>query len=224
MKNIIYSILACLPLFFVACDKSTEDISKVTNFASLELHGDKFIKLSVGETYIEPGYAASEGGEDITSKVVITGSVNSSISDYYSIAYSIANTDGFSSSSTRTVLVVDPNNFAGAYLGECEVGTRHYYDSPITIKDNKNGTFTINDIVGGLQFNGINAGFDPPYDLHLEADIKLEANNSITLVKMGTWYMTAPVAFLNGSYTPETGTIKLELTYSGNPLHVTLTK
>ena len=36
MKNIIYSILVCLPFVFGACDKSTDDTSKVTYFVTLE--------------------------------------------------------------------------------------------------------------------------------------------------------------------------------------------
>ncbi|MCS2850457.1 hypothetical protein NXX05_24165 [Bacteroides thetaiotaomicron] len=45
MKNIIYSILVCLPFVFGACDKSTDDTSKVTYFVTLEREGDEKIVL-----------------------------------------------------------------------------------------------------------------------------------------------------------------------------------
>ena len=58
MKNIIYSILVCLPFVFGACDKSTDDTSKVTYFVTLEREGDEKIVLEKGQPYVEPGYYA----------------------------------------------------------------------------------------------------------------------------------------------------------------------
>ena len=58
MKNIIYSILVCLPFVFGACDKSTDDTSKVTYFVTLEREGDEKIVLEKGQPFVEPGYYA----------------------------------------------------------------------------------------------------------------------------------------------------------------------
>ena len=51
MKNIIYSILVCLPFVFGACDKSTDDTSKVTYFVTLEREGDEKIVLEKGQPF-----------------------------------------------------------------------------------------------------------------------------------------------------------------------------
>ena len=75
MKNIIYSILVCLPFVFGACDKSTDDTSKVTYFVTLEREGDEKIVLEKGQPYVEPGYYAEMNGEDITESVQIKGSI-----------------------------------------------------------------------------------------------------------------------------------------------------
>ena len=58
--------------------------------------------------YVEPGFIALEGDEDITSKVKIAGAVNSAKSDIYTLTYSVANVHGFSVSKKRNVLVAAP--------------------------------------------------------------------------------------------------------------------
>ena len=169
-----------------SCEDTSADISKVTYFASLELKGETAMKMKLNDTYVEPGFVALEGDEDITSKVEISGAVNSAKSDIYTLTYSVANVDGFSVSEQRNVLVAAPA-FASAYYGESKVGVRHYVNAPIHIVDNNDGTYSIDDIMGGFQFHGLNAGLEPTYDLHAEAIIKLEADNTISLVSLGSW-------------------------------------
>lgn len=227
MKKVIYSILICLGMVVLSsCEDTSADISKVTYFASLELKGETAMKMKLNDTYVEPGFVALEGDEDITSKVEISGAVNSAKSDIYTLTYSVANVDGFSVSEQRNVLVAAPA-FASAYYGESKVGVRHYVNAPIHIVDNNDGTYSIDDIMGGFQFHGLNAGLEPTYDLHAEAIIKLEADNSISLVSLGSWAPElGPTLGLNsGSYDPVTGVIELDVKYgSTNQLLVTLTK
>lgn len=111
MKKIFYYILMGAFLLGTAtsCEDSVEDLSKVTYFAELNLKGDDFVKLSLGETYTEPGYEATENGEDISEKVKVTGSVDSSTPGFYNLVYSVANVDGFSVTKTRQVMVVNPD-------------------------------------------------------------------------------------------------------------------
>ena len=124
-----------------SCEDSVKDLSKVTYFAELNLKGDDFVKLSLGETYTEPGYEATENGEDISEKVKVTGSVDSSTPGFYNLVYSVANVDGFSVTKTRQVMVVNPDSFASAYQGESQAGTRHYTGAPILITENEDGTY-----------------------------------------------------------------------------------
>ena len=153
MKKIIYSILICFgTVVLSSCEDTSEDISKVTHFASLELKGETAMKMKLNDTYVEPGFIALEGDEDITSKVKIAGAVNSAKSDIYTLTYSVANVDGFSVSKKRNVLVAAPT-FASAYYGESELGSRHYVNAPIHIVDNGDGTYGIDDIMGGFQFH-----------------------------------------------------------------------
>ena len=87
MKNIIYSILVCLPFVFGACDKSTDDTSKVTYFVTLEREGDEKIVLEKGQPFVEPGYYAEMNGEDITESVQIKGSVDVNTPGIYNLVY-----------------------------------------------------------------------------------------------------------------------------------------
>lgn len=107
MKNIIYSILVCLPFVFGACDKSTDDTSKVTYFVTLEREGDEKIVLEKGQPYVEPGYYAEMNGEDITESVQIKGSVDVNTPGIYNLVYAAYNEDGFAKTFTRTVYVAD---------------------------------------------------------------------------------------------------------------------
>lgn len=227
MKKVIYSILICLgTVVLSSCEDTSEDISKVTHFASLELKGESAMKMKLNDTYVEPGFVALEGDEDITSKVKISGTVNSTESDIYTLMYSVANVDGFSVSEERNVLVAAPT-FASAYYGESKTGSRHYVNAPIHIVDNGDGTYEIDDIMGGFQFHGLNASLASAYDLKAEAIIKLEGDNTISLVKLGSWTpaLNLTLGFNGGSYDPETGVIELDVKYgAANQLLVTLTK
>lgn len=231
MKKFIYSILVSGALLCAttSCKDSAEDPSVVTYFAELTLNGDEFIKLSVGDTYTEPGYTATEGENDITDKVIVSGTVDTTTPNFYDLTYSVANTDGFSVSATRQVMVVDPNNFASAYLSETEIGTRHYTGAPVVILDNGDGTYEIDDLLGGFQWYGLNPGFEPTYDFHAEAIIRLNADNTVTLEEVGSWSSDAlgisdPLTIQSGSYDPATGVITLKIGYAGDTLSVTLTK
>lgn len=228
MRKIFYCILMG-GLFMgtaTSCDDSTEDLSKVTYFAELNLKGDDFVKLSLGETYTEPGYEATENGEDISERVKVSGSVNSATPGFYNLVYSVANVDGFSVSKTRQVMVVDPDHFASAYQGESQAGTRHYTGAPILITENEDGTYLIDDLLGGLQFYGMNPGIEPMYDFHAEAKVKLNDDNTLSLLEVGNWYFASQLtlSLTEGKYNPETGVVTMTVDYGGTPLSVTLTK
>jgi len=140
--------------------------------------------------------------------------------------YSAMNKDNFSTSVSRTVMVINPNGLASAYFGESQYGSRHYYDAPITIYDKGNGTYTIDDLAGGFYCYGRYPGYEPTYDFHLEAVIKLNADNTIELVSCngGDWYWGDPISITSGTYDPATGKVTLVEEFSGTPMYVTLTK
>ena len=164
------------------------------------------------------------GGEDVSDLIKVTGSVDPNAVGFYTLGYTVVNADGFPASASRTVAVVDPNNFASAYFGESQYGSRHYYNAPIAIYANSDGTYTIEDILGGFYCYGRYPSYLGQLDFFLDAVIKLNDDNSISLVSYGDWYWGADVPdFLNGSYDPETGTVSLNMDF-GAPFTVRLTK
>ena len=150
--------------------------------------------------------------------------VDANTCGFYTINYSAVNKDNFSASAERTVMVINPNSLASAYLSEAEFGTRHYYNLPVIIEENEDGTFTIDDIAGGFYAYGRYPGY--PYDFSLETVLKLNDDNTIEVVDQNPkdWFWELAISITSGTYDPETGTIKLELDFDGDPMKVTLTK
>lgn len=223
-KNIIYAMLLALGIITLAsCDKDTEGLSRITTYAVLEMNGESFMKVNVGGSFNDPGCVATMGGEDVTDQIQVNSNVDTSKPGFYNVNYVVYNDDGFPASASRTVMVVDPNNFAGVYLGESEFGSRHYYDAPINITKRADGTFLIDDLAGGFYCYGRYPGYEPTYDFHLEAILQLNADNTIEVLAQGGWYWGDPMEDVSGSYDPATGTIKLVMDF-GAPFYVTLTK
>lgn len=72
---------------------------------------DSTVYLLVGEKYQEPGYKASDSCDgNITSKVKVSGSVNSDKVGNYTLTYSVTNSSGNTTSVTRKVYVIKKND------------------------------------------------------------------------------------------------------------------
>lgn len=225
-KNIFFAMMLALVCFaMTSCgDKESEGRSRITYYAILDLNGDAYITTPIGSTFNDPGCRATEGGEDVTDKIVVTGSVDTKKLGFYKLGYTVVNADGFPASATRTVAVVDKNNFASTYFGESQYGSRHFFNSPINITDNGDGTYTIDDLLGGFYCYGRYPSYLGVLDFFLDAVVKLNADNSIELVKYGEWYWGDDVPeLLDGSYDPATGTVALNMDF-GAPFTVILTK
>lgn len=218
-------MLAVSVLGLSSCsDDSSADKSRITYYAVLEMNGDAYMTTPVGSNFADPGCVATMAGEDVSDQIVVSGSVNTSVVGFYNLGYTVVNADGFPATASRTVAVVDPNNFASAYFGESQYGSRHYFNSPVNITDNGDGTYTIDDILGGFYAYGRYPSYLGVLDFFLDAVIKLNADNSIELVSYGDWYWGSDVPdFLNGSYDPATGTVHLNMDF-GAPFTVVLTK
>lgn len=79
---------------------------RVTTPPTITLKGSSYMTLDVGGRYSDPGYSAVDAlGKDITSRVSVSGSVNTSVAGTYTIRYYVTDNYGNSSSKTRTVKV-----------------------------------------------------------------------------------------------------------------------
>lgn len=79
---------------------------KVTTPPTLTLRGYNPVIINAGTAYNEAGYKATDAlGKDITSKVVVTGGVNTSIPKTYTIKYTVVDDYGNKTSVSRLVNV-----------------------------------------------------------------------------------------------------------------------
>ena len=227
-EKLSYLLVFVLTVALFGCDKSTEGLTRITYYPTLEVLGEATVILNVGETYTDEGCYAELNGEDVSSEVIATSNVDNTTPGAYSISYVIYNADGFSTTASRTVYVVDSESIATLYLGESMAGTRHYYDALIYITDNGDGTYHLDDLMGGFQFNGLNPGFEPTYDFHAEVDFKInDTDNSISLTsEIGSWYFgdtgDVVLSLTSGSYDADSKTFTLNVDYGGTDMTVIL--
>lgn len=152
-KRLKYSslLLFAFALLLMGCEKETEGISKVTKFAEFQMTGPEYLFIEKGTTFTEPGIKATEGGTEIP--VTTTGSVDANTVGVYVLSYSATNSDGFSASTERTVIVYDGDltatDFSGDYFGG------YYGDANMTVTREKDGLYHCTDVFG----------YGPPYPI-----------------------------------------------------------
>jgi hypothetical protein len=70
------------------------------------------LTLTVGDTWSEPGYTATDNVDgDLTSQVVATGSVDTSKAGSYPITYTVSDSTGNTGTATRIVTVLPATNY-----------------------------------------------------------------------------------------------------------------
>ena len=103
--------------------------------------------IEVGTTFTDPGATASDAGDgDLTSSIVVSGSVDTSTIGTYTLTYDVSDTSGNPADSvTRTVNVVDTTAPVITLLGDnlmtIEVGTT-FTDPGAVATDNYDGDLT----------------------------------------------------------------------------------
>jgi len=149
----------------------------------ITLKGESEITIYEGSTYEEPGYIAYDNKKnDLTSKVTINGSVNSSTIGSYVITYSLHNTK-----TARTINVVKkPEAITYIYLNgnksmHLKIGTK--YTEP---------GYTANDTIDGDITN------------------KVIVKGTVDTAKKGIYEITYTVTNSKGKTTSETRTVTVE--------------
>ena len=107
MKKLFITLLLFSGLLFVSCENDTTgNRSKVTHYPIITITGDKLVLLTQGDTYTELGATSLAGTQ--TRPVITTGTVDTATPGVYKINYKSFNTDGFSVTVTRAVIVFSP--------------------------------------------------------------------------------------------------------------------
>ena len=130
----------------------SSSVSRTVNIIAPEnpvitLLGDVTVTIEVGSTFTDPGATALDAGDgDLTSSIVVSGSVDTSIVGVYTVTYNVSDTNGNTAAEvTRTVTVVDTTAPVITLLGDVtvtiEVGAT-YTDAGATATDNYDGDLT----------------------------------------------------------------------------------
>jgi len=105
MKKIFIYLSILSSVIFVACDgEETNGVSLVTNYATVEIIGDRTTVINVGDSYTDPGANSAISGN--TAEYTTTGSVDTSSQGVYTLTYETINADGFPASARRVVVVL----------------------------------------------------------------------------------------------------------------------
>ena len=169
-------------------------------------------------------------GEDCTSGIVTSGTVDINTPGLYYIYYTYTNEQGYKKSVKRTVAVCDPTistDIAGDYT--VQEGTYRSYNNKnadfkgFSVKITKlaPGLFYINDLMAGYYGQGVGYGAQA----ELTGYLQLMSDNSIKLISsyVSAWGDSAN-SFENAKYDPATGTISYDMTYNNGSMlfHVIL--
>jgi hypothetical protein len=181
-KNILFSMLFALcALVLTSCDKKSEGLSRVTYYPSITLDGDSYMVWEKGEAFVEPGYHSELNGEDVTSQVTISGTVDVNKSGIYNLTYTTCkNEDGFDASASRTVVVLDSSSpIEGFYMNQATSnrnGTAYGKNYEVLVIDNGDGTVSFDDALGGWYCQ--RAGYGTRYAL--AGVLSIGADGSVT--------------------------------------------
>lgn len=234
MKKILfYTLMLCLSSFaLTSCNDDNDELTdaKVTYYPILEIQGKKFVEVPIGTTYTELGCKGTLRGEDCTSSIVTTGSVDTNTAGLYYITYTYTNAQGYQTSTKRTVAVCDPSiatDIAGDYT--VQSGTYRTYKDvtsefskfSVSIEKIAPGLFYISDLMAGYYGQGVGYGAQA----ELTGYLQLMSDNSLKLLSsyVSAWGDSAN-SFENAKYDPATGTISYDMTYNDGSMlfHVIL--
>ena len=221
-KNIFYTMLFALcALVMTSCDKKSEGLSRVTYYPSITLNGDSYLIWEKGEAYVDPGYYSELNGEDVTSQVTVSGTVDINKSGVYTLTYTtVKNEDGFDASAKRTVVVLDSTSpIEGFYLNQASSdrnGTAYGRDIEVLVIDNGDGTVLFDDALGGWYAVRANnwAGYGANYKM--AATVAVDDDGTLTLEDSYIPGWGDGLDSLEGTFDEATGTINFVCVYAGS--------
>ncbi len=175
--NILRAGLLGIFVILTSCGYEDPIGSTVTIYPIITLNGDDVDQVAVGETYDDPSAVATIDDTEVPVEVTYTGkftgatytgTLNTSMPDIYTATYSAENSDGFSGSATRQVIVSNTgdlvNSIEGVYLSTvARNGTidAAYIDMEyVLIWQNEDGSYELSDAFGGYYDIGRVYGVD----------------------------------------------------------------
>ncbi|MCI2109064.1 MAG: DUF5012 domain-containing protein [Bacteroidales bacterium] len=230
MKKIFYIAFCALSaIAFGSCQNITTDgVTGITYYPVITLEGDSQIIVQKGTQYNEPGYSAVLNGEDVTASVEVITNLNTSKSGAYSVTYKCVNADGFSTTASRKVIVLDLNDAveglyltsADSYRDRAGAITKYGSSFQILVTNNGDGTYSCDDILGGYYCQRQKYGTD----YALAGTFSLDDSGKVKYISsfLSGWGDSA--SDMTGSFDAGTKTFNICTVYAGMNFYVTMTK
>jgi len=140
--NLIYSI--------TDSDGNTTTATRIVNVITgdipvISLTGNSVVSIPVGTAYLDAGATASDTEDgDVTSAIVVSGSVDSATAGSYTISYNVTDSNGNAAIEvTRTVEVFDPSIVGGVLQVYENTGASMFYDAAVTASISYPGTGSV---------------------------------------------------------------------------------
>lgn len=229
MKRIMtIALLMSSVLFCASCQKEHAKNQKVTYYASIDLTGGDEVTWEKGNAWVEPGYSAVLDGKDVTAEIEVENPVDVNQSGVYYIDYSYTNEDGFTSSVSRKVIVLNSSDpVEGFYTTSPESyrminGAKTVFGASFTIlvTGNANGDYDVDDLLGGYYRD--RAGYGSDYACG--ASIKIGDGGALTLISSRVPGWGDSAESVEGTYNESSSTFEYCAIYAGMEFHITMTK
>lgn len=163
MKKIFICLI--LSAFSLSCSKvDSAYVSKVTTYPIITVTGANPYFVPKGGAYVEPGAIATEGTAVIPAVLTAKGNyrggttLDTNVTDEYSVTYTATNKDGFKATNSRKVIVYKTGDLVNSIEGvyKCTISRNGAIPGPsyidieyIYIWKNVDGTFGVSDAFGG---------------------------------------------------------------------------
>lgn len=219
-KNILKFMLAALAVLPMAsCDKSSEGVTKVTYYATLEMNGEDLVVVPKGGSYNDAGCKATLKGEDVSDQIQTENPVNLQQSGVYTVNYKVVNEDGFAATASRTVVVYDASDPCDGLFSVTADSYRTYGKNvafgssfDVYVTKQADGTYAVSDFFGGWYSQ--RAGYGSKYNM--AGRIAKNSDNTLSLV--GTPLIQGwgdSVDSFTGTVDPATNTLHWVVEYAG---------
>jgi len=200
-------------IIFFGCEKKYKDVAYITHFVEIQLNGDNLVFTPSGIEYNDLGAIATENGD--TVKVTTVSDVDTDNVGSYTVQYTATNSEGFSKTEERKVVVYDANtlnvDISGIYNADVKRGSEHYTGNKVELKPTGiNGVCYISDWVGGFYTEG--RGYEDAYVF--EGIIQINKNNEVLELDMNNRW-NKPFDDVVGTYNTITGDIKYNADFVG---------
>lgn len=121
MKKAILLLIGILPILATSCRKDPNAVSKVVkvSFPTVELNGEKYVTLNVGQPYEDPGAVSKDDVSGTTANISADiSTLDITTPGIYYMQYTAINANGYKTKAGRYIAVTnytDEMNLEGVY-------------------------------------------------------------------------------------------------------------